>query len=48
LCARAGLRLSDTDVAAVARALAAYADGLEQLRTLDLPEDEPGFGVAWE
>jgi hypothetical protein len=48
LCARAGLRLSDTDFAAIAAALAAHRQGLEQLRTPDLPEDEPGFDVAWD
>jgi hypothetical protein len=48
LCARAGLRLPDTDVAAVTAALAAHADALEQLRGLEVPAQEPAFDVAWE
>ena len=46
-CGRAGLRLSDADLAAVAAALAAHARALEQLRALDLPEDDSGFEVGW-
>jgi len=48
LCARAGLRLPDTDVAAIAAALAAHEHALEQLRALELPAQEPAFNVAWE
>jgi hypothetical protein len=48
LCARAGLRLPDTDLAAVAAALAAHADALEQLRGLEVPSQEPAFNVSWE